>query len=94
MRRGRRGRRDATMADHLEPTSQARMRVVNAMSRPSLWDSVIIYLEQHGHKMPDEVTKRNVTENYVANDQVQVATREYRQFLIVIEHGQVRATRT
>ncbi len=65
------GRRDTTMADHLEPTSQARLRVTNAMNRPSLWDSVIIYLVHHGHKMPDEITKRNVAENYVANDQVQ-----------------------
>lgn len=44
------GRRDATMVDHLDPNSQARLQVTKAMSRPSLWDSVIIYLVQHGHK--------------------------------------------
>ena len=59
------------------------------MNRPSLWDSVIIYLEQHGHKMPDEVTKRNVAENYVANDRVQeslaVAYRQDPQVAMLLE---------
>lgn len=83
------GRRDATMADHLDPNSQARLRVTNAMSRSSLWDSVIIYLILHGHKMPDAVTQRNVSESYIANEQVQeslaIAYRQDPQVAMLLE---------
>ena len=65
------GRRDDSMADHLDPNSPARKRLTDAMNRPSLWDSVISYLVKHGHKIPTEVTKRNIAESYVANDAVQ-----------------------
>jgi len=74
------GRRDPTMADHLEPNSAARLRVVDAMNRPMLWDSVISYLVQRNHKMPTEITTRNFSERYVANDAVQESlANAYRQ---------------
>ena len=74
------GRRDPTMADHLEPNSPAHLRVIKAISRPALWDSVINYLVKRGHTMPAEVTDRKASEEYLANDAVQESlANTYRQ---------------
>lgn len=65
------GRRDASMVDHLEPNSESHKRVKNAMNRPALFDSVLIYLSKRNHQFPAEVMQRNFAETYIANDQVQ-----------------------
>lgn len=59
------------MAEHLIPGSPARERVEAAMQRRSLWDSTLIYLESRGHKMPDEVMNRDVTDGYTDHAGVQ-----------------------
>lgn len=65
------GRRDESMIAHLEPDSEPQQRVLSAMRRPALFDSVITYLTKHGHKLPAEVTVRDVSKNYEANTEVQ-----------------------
>ncbi|HBQ51491.1 MAG: tryptophan 2,3-dioxygenase [Acidimicrobiia bacterium] len=65
------GRRDKSMVDHLEPNSESHRRVVSAMNRPALFDSVLAYLVKRNHKMPVEVINRNYAEPYSANQAVQ-----------------------
>ena len=65
------GRRDASMIDHLEPNSESQRRVLNAMNRPGLFDSVLVYLVKRDHQMPDEVMQRNFNKTYSANELVQ-----------------------
>ena len=59
------------MAEHLIPGSPARARVESAMSRPSLWDSALVYLAGRGHNIPAEVLGRDVTVGYEAHEGVQ-----------------------
>ncbi len=65
------GRRDTSMADHLEPNSESQRRVLSAMNRPALFDSVLAYLVKRKHKIPVEVSQRNFSEPYSANKTVQ-----------------------
>ena len=65
------GRRDASMVDHLEPNSESQRRVLNAMNRPALFDSVLAYLVKRNHKVPAEVIQRKFSETYSTNDLVQ-----------------------
>lgn len=65
------GRRDESMFSHSEPIGEAQKRVTDAMNRPALFDSVLIYLSHRGHKIPTGVTSRNFNEKYSANDEVQ-----------------------
>lgn len=65
------GRRDPSMIDHLEPNSEPQLRVQNAMNRPALFDSVLVYLVKRNHKMPIEILQRDFSEAYLANESVQ-----------------------
>ena len=65
------GRRDPSMIDHLEPNSEPQLRVQNAMNRPALFDSVLVYLVKRNHKMPIEIMQRDFSEAYLANETVQ-----------------------
>jgi tryptophan 2,3-dioxygenase len=59
------------MAEHLIPGSPARRKVEEAMKRPSLWDSTLLYLESRGHTMPAEVMTRDVSQAYTDHAGVQ-----------------------
>ena len=49
----------STMSSHLVPDSEARRRVEDAMSRPSLWDSVLKYLQCRGYDIPPDCLNRD-----------------------------------
>jgi len=59
------------MAEHLLEGSPARAAVEAAMSRPAIWDSAMQYFKKQGHRVPRELLKRDVTQQYVANDNLQ-----------------------
>jgi len=65
------GRRDESMIDHLEPGGDSYRRVHEAMNRAALFDSVIKYLIRRGHKIPNEIERRNFAEQYSPNEEVQ-----------------------
>lgn len=58
------------MADHLVPGSSARLRVEEAMNRPSLWDSAMAYFNTK-QKLPAGVIDRDVTIAWEPNEAVQ-----------------------
>lgn len=64
------------MAAHLVPGSVARLRVEDAMRRPSLYDSAIRYFASRGHNIPEAVLNRDVSLGYEPNDLVQDALLE------------------
>lgn len=49
----------AKVTSHLVPDSEARGRVEDAMSRPSLWDSVLKYLHRLGYDVPPDCLERD-----------------------------------
>jgi tryptophan 2,3-dioxygenase len=59
------------MAEHLIEGSPARKAVEAAMTRNSIWDSAMHYFKKQGHKVPKELLNRNVSEQYLANDELQ-----------------------
>jgi tryptophan 2,3-dioxygenase len=63
------GRRDTKMASHLPPNVQEEIAEITKGN--SLWDSALIYLTKRGHQMPDDVLKRDKSEAYTQNKQVQ-----------------------
>ena len=65
------GRRDKQVAAPL--LSADRERVERRMSSPSLWDSVLVYVNREGFAIPESVLNRDVTRAYEANDAVQDA---------------------
>lgn len=67
------GRRDSSMVAHYPPASDMHKRISSAMSRPSLWDSVLRYLELRSHNIPREILNRDVSAPYEAHDEVQQA---------------------
>lgn len=70
------GRRDARVFEHYPPGTQARERIAEAMSRPSLFDSFLTYLRGHGYDLPDD---RDVTAPVRPRAEVQdVLLRVYR----------------
>jgi tryptophan 2,3-dioxygenase len=56
------GRRDASVADHYPPGSEARRRIADAMARPSLLDSFLHYLAAQGFGVPRDVLDRDVSQ--------------------------------
>ena len=63
------GRRDTKMASHLPPNVQDEIAEITKGN--SLWDSALIYLTKRGHQMPDEVLKRDKSQAYTQNKEVQ-----------------------
>jgi len=63
------GRRDTKMASHLPPNVQEEIAEITKGN--SLWDSALIYLTKRGHQMPDEVLKRDKSQAYTQNTEVQ-----------------------
>jgi tryptophan 2,3-dioxygenase len=56
------GRRDSRVFKHYPKGSQPRERIAAAMSRPSLFDSFLRYLADHGYGVPAEALGRDVTQ--------------------------------
>ncbi|WP_020667182.1 tryptophan 2,3-dioxygenase [Amycolatopsis nigrescens] len=54
------GRRDPAVAEHYPEGSEARQRIADAMSRPSLYDSFLRYLAAHGYPVPEALLERDV----------------------------------
>jgi tryptophan 2,3-dioxygenase len=65
------GRRDPLVFQHYPEGSTARQRITAAMARPSLYDSFLRYLADHGYDIPADVLKRDVTQPAVPSPQVQ-----------------------
>jgi tryptophan 2,3-dioxygenase len=59
------------MAEHLIEGSPARKAVEDAMQRNSIWDSAMHYFKKQGHKVPKKLLKRNVSEQYLPNEELQ-----------------------
>jgi tryptophan 2,3-dioxygenase len=55
------GRRDRHVLDAYPPDSEARRRIADAMSQPSVYDSFLRYLVSHGYEVPIELRTRDVT---------------------------------
>ncbi|CAB4623768.1 unannotated protein [freshwater metagenome] len=62
-----------SIAAHLVPGSAARIRVENAMNRPSVYDSALKYFASRGHAIPNDVLNRDVALGYEQNELVQDA---------------------
>jgi tryptophan 2,3-dioxygenase len=60
------------MAEHLVPGSPQRARVEDAMQRPSLWDSALVYFNSR-MPMPKSGLERDVTLAWEPSEQVQQA---------------------
>jgi tryptophan 2,3-dioxygenase len=54
------GRRDQSAFAHYQEASASRDRIVDAMSRPSLYDSFLRYLAEQGYPVPTEQLDRDV----------------------------------
>jgi len=54
------GRRESRVFEHY-PEGEARTRIAAAMNRPSLFDSFLRYLADHGYDVPAEALSRDVT---------------------------------
>ncbi len=64
------GRRDSRVFEHY-PEGEARTRISAAMNRPSLFDSFLRYLADHGYDIPNDMLKRDVTRPVVESPEVQ-----------------------
>jgi tryptophan 2,3-dioxygenase len=67
------GRRDASVADHYPPRSEARRRIADAMARPSLLASFLRYLAAQGFGVPRETLDRDVSQPLAPSQAVQDA---------------------
>jgi tryptophan 2,3-dioxygenase len=65
------GRRDHRVFEHYPEGSEARERIALAMSRPSLFDSFLRYLADHGYDVPHEALTRDVTQPLKPSTNVQ-----------------------
>lgn len=65
------GRRDKEAAAHLLPEDKE--RVEHWMRARSLWDSVLLYVQSRGYKIPETILNRDVTLRYESNSDVQSA---------------------
>ena len=65
------GRRDTRIAAPLLPAD--RERVEKRMASRSLWDSVLVYIDREGFRIPPEILSRDVAQAYEAHEAVQDA---------------------
>ena len=63
------GRRDARMHGHLPPAMRAEIDEI--CSHNSIWDSLLEYVNQRGHTIPEAILKRNKKIGYESNKDVQ-----------------------
>lgn len=65
------GRRDPGIASHLRAAD--RLRVMDRMREPSLWDSVLRYIVTRGFSIPNSILERDLTTPYQSDLKVQAA---------------------
>jgi tryptophan 2,3-dioxygenase len=65
------GRRDRRVVEHYPEGSPEREEIAAAMRRPSLFDSFLRYLAEHGHAIPEGVARRDVGEPLRQSEEVQ-----------------------
>lgn len=65
------GRRDNRLAAHLQPRDRALVEA--RMKEPAIWDSVLRFVVARGFAIPEQITNRDVTKQYEANQDVQAA---------------------
>ncbi len=63
------GRRDLRMASHLPAQEQSEIATIT--NRRSIWDSLLAYLSERGHKVADSCLQRDFGVAYVPNEEVQ-----------------------
>ena len=64
------GRRHESMLTPFAVGSKLHRRISAALSRPSLWDSTMRYLKMRKHPIPDDALNRDVSQHYVAREDV------------------------
>jgi tryptophan 2,3-dioxygenase len=67
------GRRDPGVFEHYSPGSDARRRIAEAMTRPSLFDSFLRYLATQGYAVPAPALARDVAAPWEPSTDVQRA---------------------
>jgi tryptophan 2,3-dioxygenase len=73
------GRRDESVLKPFANHPRVHARLVDALSRESLWDSTLRYLHDRGHAVPPAVLERSFAEQYVSTPEVtQVVADAYR----------------
>ena len=65
------GRRDKNFAEHLLPKDRARVHA--RMSEPSLWDSMLSFVDRSGYPIPEEILNRDFTQHYESREEVRLA---------------------
>jgi tryptophan 2,3-dioxygenase len=65
------GRRERRVFEHYPAGTEARERIAAAMARPSLFDSFLRYLADHGYDVPADALAREVTEPLKPSAEVQ-----------------------
>jgi tryptophan 2,3-dioxygenase len=65
------GRRDPNALDPYPPGGQARVAISDAMSRPSVFDSFLLYLVQHKYPVAVAALRRDVSEETAPSPAVQ-----------------------
>jgi tryptophan 2,3-dioxygenase len=65
------GRRETKVFRHYPEGSAAREAIATAMRRPSLFDSFLRYLAEHGYPIPPEALSRDVSQPWEPSEAVQ-----------------------
>lgn len=92
------GRRDERVFEHYPSGGEARERIADAMSRPSIFDSFLRYLAGHGYDVPTGALERDMRLPLEPSDEVQqVLLKVYRddsgpstvaELLVDLDEGQ------
>jgi tryptophan 2,3-dioxygenase len=65
------GRRDRHLSSSFAPGSAERARIEAAASRPSVFDSLLVFLTSHGYPIPPALLNRDVSRRLEPSAQVQ-----------------------
>lgn len=56
------GRKDSSTLDRFAPNPREHANLARRLAAPSMWDSVLRFLDRHGHDIPTEILERDVVE--------------------------------
>lgn len=70
------GNKNAEMIDVFAHEPQSQRRLLEALRAPSLYDEFLRYLARHGHPVPTEVLRRDVSQPYLLNPKLVPVLRE------------------